>query len=64
MSTVPEAIVARQSGLRVIGISLITNPAAGTGQGPVTHTEVLETAERSRSRMASLLRKILSRDLR
>ncbi|HVR85126.1 MAG TPA: purine-nucleoside phosphorylase [Planctomycetota bacterium] len=64
MSTVPEAIVARQEGLSVIGISLITNAAAGTGKGPVTHPEVLETAERSRSRMASLLRKILSRDLR
>jgi purine-nucleoside phosphorylase len=64
MSTVPEAIVARQLGLRVTGISLITNAAAGTGKGPVTHSEVLRTAERSRSRMASVLRKILSRDLR
>jgi purine-nucleoside phosphorylase len=59
MSTVPEAIAARQAGLQVIGISLITNAAAGTGKGPVTHAEVLQTAERARSRMAALLRKLL-----
>ena len=64
MSTVPEAIAARQAGLRVTAISLITNAAAGTGKGPVTHAEVLETAERARSRMGALLRKILSDDLR
>jgi len=64
MSTVPEAIAARQAGLRVTGISLITNAAAGTGKGPVTHAEVLRTAELARARMASVLRKILSGDLR
>jgi purine-nucleoside phosphorylase len=64
MSTVPEAIVARQTGLGVIGISLITNAAAGTGKGPVSHQEVLETADRSRRRLASVLRKILAGDLR
>jgi len=64
MSTVPEAIAARQASLRVTGISLITNAAAGTGKGPVTHAEVLATAEGARARMAALLRKILSGDLR
>jgi len=64
MSTVPEAMVARQVGLGVIGISLITNAAAGTGKGPVSHQEVLATAERSRRRLASVLRKILAGDLR
>jgi purine-nucleoside phosphorylase len=62
MSTVPEAIAARQAGLRVLGISLITNAAAGTTRKPVSHAEVLETAARSRVRMAALLRRIL-RDL-
>jgi inosine/guanosine/xanthosine phosphorylase family protein len=44
MSMVPEAIVARQSGLRVAGMSCITNLAAGLGHGTLSHTEVLETA--------------------
>jgi purine-nucleoside phosphorylase len=48
MSTVPEAIVARQCGLRVAGLSCITNLAAGLNGQPLSHTEVLETAERVR----------------
>lgn len=64
MSTVPEAIAARAAGLRVTAISLITNAAAGTGKGPVTHAEVLGAAERARSRLASVLRRILAGDLR
>lgn len=46
MSTVPEAIAARQCGLNVTGISCITNPAAGMGQGPLSHAEVLKTAKK------------------
>jgi purine-nucleoside phosphorylase len=56
MSTVPEAIVARQCGLRVAGISCITNLAAGRGKGPLSHTEVLETAERVKIVAAQLLK--------
>src|SRR5207237_5557646 len=46
MSTVPEAIVARQCGLRVAGLSCITNLAAGISKSPLSHEEVLETGER------------------
>src|ERR1039457_6737980 len=46
LSTVPEAIVARQCGMRVAGISCIANLAAGIGKENLSHTEVLETAER------------------
>ncbi|MBV8880511.1 MAG: hypothetical protein JO332_11135 [Planctomycetaceae bacterium] len=63
MSTVPEAIAARQAGLRVTAISLITN-AAATGKGAVSHAEVLAAAERARPRLASVLRRILAADLR
>lgn len=55
MSTVPEAIVARQLGLRVIGISCITNAAAGISQSLLTHEEVSETADRVRPQFADLL---------
>lgn len=57
MSTVPEAIVARQCGLRVAALSCITNLAAGIGRNALSHTEVLETANRVGSVAAVLLRK-------
>jgi purine-nucleoside phosphorylase len=55
MSTVPETIVARQCGMRVAGISCITNLAAGRSNEPLSHKEVLETAERVKSMAAQLL---------
>ena len=55
MSTVPEVIVARQLGLRVVGISCITNPAAGLSSRPLTHEEVAEAAEQVRPSFANLL---------
>jgi len=64
MSTVPEAIAARQEGLRVVALSLITNPAAGTTRKPVSHAEVLEAAARARAAMAERIRRILSDLLR
>ena len=55
MSTVPEAIVARQCGLRVAAMSCITNLAAGISKSPLSHAEVLETAERVKKVAAVLL---------
>ena len=55
MSTVPEAIVARQLGIRVIGISCITNAAAGISSGPLSHEEVAETADGVRLEFTALL---------
>jgi purine-nucleoside phosphorylase len=56
MSTVPEAIVARQCGLRVAGVSCITNLAAGRSRRTLSHTEVLETAERVKKVAAGMLK--------
>jgi len=55
MSTVPEAIVARQCGLRVAALSCITNAAAGISRTPVSHAEVLETGERVKASAVALL---------
>lgn len=59
MSTVPEVIVARARGLRCVGISTITNPAAGLGGQPLSHAEVLEVAERVKGSLAKLIRGIV-----
>jgi purine-nucleoside phosphorylase len=61
MSTVPEAIVARHMGIDVLGISCITNMAAGVLPRPLNHDEVLETAGRVRPRFISLLNGIIER---
>jgi purine-nucleoside phosphorylase len=55
MSTVPEAIVARQCGLNVAAISCITNRAAGLNPGQLSHVEVLETLEKVKHLAAQLL---------
>jgi len=56
MSTVPEAIVARQCGLNVAAVSCITNAAAGIGKEKLSHAEVLETAGRVKTLAAKLLK--------
>jgi purine-nucleoside phosphorylase len=61
MSTVPEVIVARQMGLEVLGISCVTNLAAGILDQPITHEEVLETGRRVRAQLEALLRGIVTR---
>ncbi len=59
MSTVPEVIVARHSGMRVLGLSLITNAATGSEMEEVNHAEVLAAADAVRPRFAALVRGIV-----
>jgi purine-nucleoside phosphorylase len=61
MSTVPEVIVARHGGMRVLGISNITNMALADSDEPVNHEEVLVVAEESRPRFVRLIREIVRR---
>lgn len=59
MSTVPEVIVARARGMRVLGISTVTNLAAGLGAPTLSHKEVLETAGRVKGDLAKLVKGIV-----
>lgn len=60
MSTVPETIVARHMGIEVLGISCITNMAAGISDEPINHAEVIETGRRVRDTFTKLLRGVIS----
>jgi purine-nucleoside phosphorylase len=51
MSTIPEVVAARHQGLEVLGVSVITNAAAGVGVGPLSHDEVIEAGERARGNL-------------
>jgi len=61
MSTVLEAIAAREAGLEVLGISLVTNLAAGITGEPLNHEEVLEAGRAAATRMGELLGRIVPR---
>lgn len=61
MSTVPEAIAARHMGMRVLGISCITNLAAGMSNEAINHDEVMETGERVAEVFGDLLRRVISK---
>ena len=61
MSTVPEVIVARSLGMRVLGISCITNLAAGILKKPLSHKEVIETTKKVEEKFKKLVREIIKR---
>ncbi len=61
MSTVHETIAARAAGAEVLGVSLVTNLAAGMTGQPLSHDEVLEAGRQSATRMGSLLASVIAR---
>lgn len=61
MSTALESIAAREAGAEVLGISLVTNLAAGMTGQPLSHEEVLQAGRDSATRMGALLRQVLGR---
>ncbi len=61
MSTVPETIVARHMGIAVLGISCVTNLAAGLGDTPLSHEEVFAAGRQVEDRLASLLKGLVPR---
>ena len=61
MSTVHEVIVARHMGMEVLGLSLVTNAAAGVSNETIDHEEVMETGARVAERFSSLLLSLIPR---
>ena len=59
MSTVPEVIAARHMGLRVLGLSCITNMAAGVSDQKLDHREVLEVGERVKDALLDVLARVV-----
>lgn len=61
MSTAVEAIAARHMGIRVCGVSLITNMAAGISEVPLSHEEVKEAADKAGERFGTLVEDLVSK---
>lgn len=60
MSTVPEAIVARHCGMETLGLSLVTNKAAGLSTSELNHQEVMETAQKATITLVTLAKEIIA----
>src|SRR5262245_23735422 len=61
MSTVPEAIVAKQMGMTTLGVSLITDAGSGIDEGPINHAEVMEMGRRVSKEFSELLTRVIAR---
>jgi purine-nucleoside phosphorylase len=61
MSTVPEAMIANALGFKILGISCITNKAAGISQNPLSHEEVTQTSSESLPKMQALVHELLDK---
>ncbi len=59
MSTVPEVIIANHCGIKVLGISCVTNMAAGVVEQPLSHIEVMETTERVKTKFVELVKTLV-----
>ena len=59
MSTAPEVIVANHSGMKVLGISCLTNMAAGILEQPLNHEEVVETSNMVKEKFTTFMNKII-----
>lgn len=59
MSTVPEAVVAKHSGIKVVAVSCITNMAAGVTNNKLSHEEVNETADRVKNQFKEIIKDYL-----
>jgi purine-nucleoside phosphorylase len=61
MSTALEAIAAREAGMKILGLSLITNLAAGISKTPLSHEEVIQAGKDAEPRIGALLAQIVNR---
>ncbi|MDP7416679.1 MAG: purine-nucleoside phosphorylase, partial [Desulfobacterales bacterium] len=61
MSTVPEVIMANSLGIKVLGLSMITNMATGMGGKPLSHKEVIETSQNTSPKLTALVKDLIKR---
>jgi len=61
MSTIPEVIMANKLGMKVLGLSMVTNMAAGITGRPLTHTEVIQATRKAADKFKRLVRGVVER---